>query len=93
MNKDTVVKFHNRHTNKLVSGEEALNILRLRMYEWAPKDLAEQCGVTVSCIYAIRGGRTKWPRDRTLFALVEALDFELRLVDVRLNNDTRRFRK
>lgn len=86
MTTDTVIAFRNRHTNKLISGESAMFQLRMRMHEWAPKDLADQCGVGISCIYAIRSGRTKWPRDRTLFALIDALDFELRLVDTRISN-------
>jgi hypothetical protein len=61
--------------------EAVMNDLRLKMYHWHPTDLAEVCGVSVACIYAIRSNRTKWPRGETLFAILAALDIELILID------------
>lgn len=39
--------------------------------------LARRIGVSQSCIYYIRTGRTKWPRHGTFFALLAVLDLEL----------------
>ena len=63
--------------------EQVMNDLRLRMYNYKPKELAEMLGVSVSCVYALKSGRTKWPRGKTLFALLEALDIKLRLYDAK----------
>lgn len=57
---------------------EALTVrLRREMYHYDPKDLAEAAGVTVGTIYAIRSGRTKWPRGTTLFPILRAMGYVL----------------
>ena len=63
--------------------EQVMNELRLRMYQHEAKDLAALMRVTPSCIYSIKSGRTKWPRGRTLFALLTALEIEFRLYDIK----------
>lgn len=63
--------------------EEVMNAVRIKLYEWRPKDLADQIGVSVSCIYSVRAGRTKWPRGKNLFALLDACGIEMHLYDRR----------
>lgn len=63
--------------------DDVMNEIRLRLYEWSPKDAAEACGVSLGCIYAIRRGTTKWPRPHTFFAILELVDVEMRLYDRR----------
>lgn len=71
-----------RHKSQRITvAADAMNIMRLKMYNWHPKDLADECDVSVSCIYAIRNGKTKWPRPHTFFALLEALDLHMLIVD------------
>jgi transcriptional regulator with XRE-family HTH domain len=61
--------------------DDVMNDLRLRMYSWNHRDLAEAIGVSTSCVNAIKSGRTKWPRGTTLFRLLAVLDIELLLID------------
>lgn len=70
-------------TASRLDDEEFLNQARLECYYWDAKVLAEEAGVTKSTIYAFRAGRTVWPRKSTLFPLLEALGYELRLIKVR----------
>lgn len=64
----------------LRSAEEAMQVLRMEIYKWDHKKLAEAVGVSSSCIMAIRSGRTQWPRPKTFFGLLEALDLDMLLV-------------
>jgi len=59
--------------------------LRLRLYEWDPKDLARHCGVSLSCVYAFRSGRTKVGRLQTLLKFSEACGMVLILADREVN--------
>lgn len=43
-------------------------------------DLAEQIGVTYSCLYNIREGKTKWPRKKTLEKLLPLVGLKMELV-------------
>lgn len=61
----------------LRDADAVMNVLRREMYEWGYKELAKEVGVSPACIMAIRSGRTKWPRPKTFFGLLEALDLEL----------------
>lgn len=61
--------------------EQVMNDIRIRMYKYDTNDLAFAMGVTPSCVRSIRNGRTKWPRGRTFFALLDALGLEFRLYD------------
>lgn len=62
--------------------QEAMSVLRLEMYNWHHEYLAEQVGVSVSCIMAIRSGRTKWPRPHTFFGLLRVLGLAMYLKKV-----------
>lgn len=71
-----------RGTQKFVIPDEVMNQVRLRMYRYEPQELADYIGKSKSCVYALRSGRTKWPRGETLFALLEACGLELHLFSV-----------
>lgn len=73
--------------HKISMSEDAMNILRLRMYSWDAKELAEATGVSLGCIYAIRSGTTKWPRPSTLFPLLQILGLEMYLRDISNRHD------
>lgn len=62
---------------RIKNGEAAMTELRKRMYGEDLHTMANYVGVSVSCLYAIRAGRTKWPRETTIFCLMEALDLEM----------------
>ena len=59
------------------SADRTMFVLRNEMYEYDLDDLAAEIGRSKSCLYAIRSGRTKWPRGDTFFALVKALGLEV----------------
>jgi hypothetical protein len=64
--------------------EEIMNLVRDKLYEYGdPKILAEVSGLNVGTIYAIRSGRTVWPRPNTLFTLLPLLGLKFELVEVR----------
>lgn len=84
---DNVVTLRKRGDRSFTLDADVMNVLRLRMYEHDVADLCEHMGVSKSCVYAIRSGRTKWPRGKTLFALMDALRIEMRLYD----NDNQRY--
>lgn len=63
--------------------EAVMNDLRLRMYNWNAQDLSEATGLSVGCIHSIKSGRTVWPRGKTLFLILDALDIDLLLVDAK----------
>ena len=62
--------------------EDVMNRLRLKMYEWDVDYLAEVAGVNSRTIYAIRSGRTLWPRGTTLFGILKAMNLAFVLIDL-----------
>jgi hypothetical protein len=67
-----------RRTYKGVrDADEAMAVVRNAMYGHELDILSTRVGVSQSCLYAIRAGRTKWPRHGTFFALIDALDLEM----------------
>lgn len=64
----------------IANAETAMNVIRLAMYPYDAHTMARRCDVSVSCIYAIRSGRTKWPRHATFFMLLHVLDLEMLIV-------------
>ena len=66
--------------SRVVNAEDTINRLRLEMYNHHVDDLAESIGKSRACLYAIRAGRTKWPRGDTFFQLADFLGFEVHLV-------------
>lgn len=43
------------------------------------KMLAVRTGLSVGCISALRNGRTRWPRDTTMFIVLEVLDLRMEI--------------
>lgn len=62
--------------------DDVMNTLRLKMYDYDIKDIAEEIEVTIQCAYNVRNGKTKWPRPKTFFALLEFLGVEMHLYEV-----------
>ena len=63
--------------------EHVMNDIRLRLYYYDAKFIAEKTGLSLAAIYHTRSGRTKWPRSHTFFALIKFLDLEMHLYDVK----------
>lgn len=61
------------------SGEQAMQIVRDNMHMVDIKLLSRRVNISTSTLYNIRNGRTKWPREYTLFALCVDLDLEWHL--------------
>lgn len=60
------------------NAEDAMTVIRNAIYDHGdPELLANRIGVSVSCIFAIRSGRTKWPRAHTFFGLLSVLELEM----------------
>jgi predicted transcriptional regulator len=68
------------YTKRLRNADDAMQTLRMEIYAWDHKELAKAIGVSPSCIMAIRSGRTKWPRPKTFFGLLDALELDMLLV-------------
>lgn len=62
--------------------EEVLREVRLELYKLDHKALARQIGVSPSTLMSFRSGRTIWPRPNTLFAILEATGFAVRIVRI-----------
>lgn len=63
--------------------EAVMNELRAAL--WAHGDmplLANRTGISVSCLNNLKTGKTRWPRDVTMFTIAPILGLELRLVRV-----------
>lgn len=62
--------------------ETVLREVRLALYQLDHKELARKIGVSPGTIMSFRSGRTIWPRPNTLFAILEATGFAVRIVRV-----------
>jgi len=62
------------------NADDAMMTLRTEMYAWEIPHMAEDIGVSASCLYAIRSGKTKWPRQKAFFGLIEYLELKMLLV-------------
>jgi len=61
--------------------EAIMQVVRLALNQHEDmKMLAAYTGVSVSCLNNLRNGKTRWPRDVTMFTITYALGLELRLV-------------
>lgn len=69
-----------KYAKRLKDEGECLMTMRLEMYKRDTYALAEAVGVSVACIYAIQSGRTKWPRPKTFFGLLNELGLEIHLI-------------
>lgn len=60
--------------------EEVLREVRMELYKLDHKELASKIGVSASTIMSFRSGRTIWPRPNTLFAILAATGFTVRII-------------
>jgi hypothetical protein len=61
------------------SGADLMDAVRDAMDGEPVGTLSKRISVSASALYAIRRGKTKWPRDYTLFALTLDLGLEVRV--------------
>jgi DNA-binding phage protein len=55
-----------------------MNVIRDSLYAHGDMiELAQEVGLSASTLFAIRSGRTKWPRHNTIFSLINALGLEM----------------
>lgn len=57
--------------------EALMNAIRDELYQRDLELVANRIGVHKSTLFAIRSGRTKWPRHTTMLMLIHVLGFEL----------------
>ena len=63
--------------------EEIMSVVRQALWDHGDMvTLAGYTGISVSCLLALRGCRTRWPRSTTMLTVCDALGLELRLVRV-----------
>lgn len=60
--------------------DAVLREVRLEIYKHDYILLARKIGVSPSTVMAFRSGRTRWPRPNTLFAILEEIGYEIRIV-------------
>lgn len=60
--------------------DDVMRRLRWDMHGPRAVEIAEDLNLSPGCIYAIKSGRTKWPRPATLFALLEYFGWKLEIV-------------
>lgn len=70
------------YVHRIKNAESAMNTLRTEMYGHDIEHMAAVVDVSVACLYSIRSGRTKWPRPKTFFGLINYLNLEMHLVKV-----------
>lgn len=73
------------HSAALANPRREVVMKELRAALWDHGDmalLAARTGISVSCLNNLKTGRTRWPRDVTMFTIAPILGLELRLVRV-----------
>lgn len=76
MSQSNVVKMERRY-HGVHDAEAAMTVVRNAMEPHDVKWIAMKCAVSTGCIYAIKNGKTKWPRATTFFQLLYVLDLEM----------------
>jgi transcriptional regulator with XRE-family HTH domain len=61
----------------IANGEEIMSMVRDALHNVRIYELSKRVGLSQSTIYAIRRGKTRWPRDYTLFAITYDLGMEI----------------
>lgn len=76
-----VIKLTNR-PRTFTSSEDMIEAVRQQIFKDGRKyqDIAHATGVCKGTINNLASGKTYWPRPRTLFPLLTALGYELKLV-------------
>lgn len=59
--------------------DEVMHLVREEMHGWDMQLLANRIGMSAGAMRRIRSGRTKWPRDTTLFALIHTFGWQIRI--------------
>jgi DNA-binding phage protein len=73
-----VINFKSQTKNQ--TAHEFMSLVRDALYEYGDmKRLSNHTDISVNCLYAIRSGRTKWPRWTTLQLMMKPLGLELTL--------------
>lgn len=62
---------------RVTDREALMEVVSRDLYEWDVEMLANRVGVSKSALYAIRSGRTRWPRHATLLTLIHVLGYSL----------------
>ena len=75
MNK--VVALKPVYSKRLQNADSCMSVIRMKMYQYDIDELADDIGVTTSCLYAVRRGSTIWPRPKTFFGPINAMDMKL----------------
>lgn len=65
---------------KITQQGELVEALRKDLYGVDVEMIANRVGLSKSAIYAIRSGRTKWPRETTMLTLAHILGYSLWLM-------------
>lgn len=58
----------------------SLDLVRDELSKTILQDLAEDLNLSYSCLYAIREGKTKWPRKKTMEVLLPVLGLTMEVV-------------
>ena len=72
----------NKSWHKLSSPEQAMVIVKLKMHNFNIREMAEDLDLSTSALYAMRSGRTKWPRGANLFKVLRYLDLEMYFAEI-----------
>jgi transcriptional regulator with XRE-family HTH domain len=73
----------NASTRGYIASEQVMDDIRMRLYQYDKREVADACQLSIGTIYSIQSGRTKWPRPNTLFAILRFLQIEFRLYDTK----------
>lgn len=65
--------------------EELMGLVIIKLQGKCLPDLAEQIGVSIGCLYAIKNQKTKWPRWNTFQKLLPKLGLMLTITEVEFN--------
>lgn len=79
-NKRRVAVMKPRYLRGLTDADKVMHTIRYHMQYQDLEYLAEEIGVSLSCLYLIANGTTKWPRPKTFFGLINTMQLEMILV-------------
>lgn len=64
-----------------MKSKEIMQEIRDHLNQKEPKVVAAYTGLSRSCIYALRNGKTKWPRGTTVDCVLDACGLKIMLVN------------
>lgn len=68
--------------DKIADSQRAMYLVRRRMDAYEIARLSELTGLSKACLYAIRNGKTRWPRPHSIFTLLSVLGMEMYIKEV-----------